>query len=138
MAGRPKISPEKQQVILNAVRAAVPLNRAAALAGVHVSTVHAWKAKGKVAKDGPYREFFDALKREEGVFITKALTEIQAIAKNAKQWTAWAWILERRWPEEFGQSRHEITELKKQLKELENLIRGNGQPNAGNGATASG
>lgn len=135
--GRPtKLTPQIQRVILNAVRAAVPMNKAAALAGVDVSTIFGWKKLGKKQKSGIYFEFFTALKKAESEFIRKALNQIQTIARTEKQWTALAWILERRFPEEFGNQRHVIADLEKKVKALEEITGGSSQPQAAS-ATAT-
>ncbi|CAN5420774.1 hypothetical protein BH11PLA2_BH11PLA2_32730 [soil metagenome] len=140
--GRPdKLDLDRQKVLLTAVRAGLPLKHAAKLAGIGRSTLFKWLAKGRSESRGPRRDLVDALKKAETELMREALDSIRKIAKTAKQWTAWAWLLERRWPDDFGQQRHEISELKKQLKEVEAVIRGPGStppssnpPSPGSGA----
>ncbi len=48
----------------------------------------------------PYLEYSDAVKKAEAELERKALEGITAA--GAKNWTAWAWILERKWPERYG------------------------------------
>jgi transposase len=92
--------------ITTALRLGVPKEAAAAVAGVPRRTFFTWLEKGRepLAEDGSnqvYIDFADAcdLALEQG----KAnLLGIVAKAATGGKWQAACWILERRWPNEFG------------------------------------
>lgn len=80
----------------DAVRRGVPLNRAAEAAGIDESTLHRWKER--------HGEFAQALTRARADFIAESCAQIGAgvNAKGLPDWKARAWLLERRFPREFG------------------------------------
>jgi len=57
MAGPTKLTPERSERILRAMRAGNYLEAAARSAGVHPSTVYRWLERGERDADGPYRDF---------------------------------------------------------------------------------
>jgi hypothetical protein len=87
-------------VICDALRIGVPLEYACRLAHIDDSTLN--KAKRKKL------ELVAAIKGAEGELI-QGLTSIILLAAKNGQWTAAAWLLERRWPQLFAKTeRHEI------------------------------
>ncbi len=65
--GRPsKLTPETSEAFLKAFRETGTLRAAALSIGVHPATVMTWLAKGRKAKNGPYRDFHEALSRAMG------------------------------------------------------------------------
>jgi len=96
-----KLTPEVQTAIVQAVARGLPYCHARRLAGVGRSTFFNWMALGENLRVGTlYRDFRDAVKRADAQFVVEALGHIQAAGK--KQWQAYAWLLERRFPEDFG------------------------------------
>ena len=129
----PKLTSKVLTLMVQMVRAGLPLSRAAAGVGISPDTAYDWMAKGREAVEGTkpvYVRFYRA--------IEKAKTEHQAVCldvvmkharghveyarhpdtgellldgagepvikqKIAPQWTAAAWQLERRYPDEYGQ-----------------------------------
>jgi transposase-like protein len=99
---------------------------AAAAVGVNVVTLFRWlragKAEAKRRDNGqdpdeartPHVELVRAVALAESELMAASLDIINAAAKSGT-WTAAAWILERRWPESFGQNRGEIVRLLKKL-----------------------
>jgi hypothetical protein len=99
-------------MIVLAIRAGFPLTLAAVYGGISRSTLYDWLRRGeRVAEademgiaipdeDFPFAEFTIA--------VQKALAEweseqLQAIAEAGKtDWRASAWLLERRFPQEYG------------------------------------
>lgn len=62
MAGRKsKLSAKTRRLICDAVRDGASFRAAAAAAGVHETTLHAWRTIGEHEEDGPYRAFVRAL-----------------------------------------------------------------------------
>lgn len=95
-----KLNPEVQEIICRAIRSGNYLHTAAEAAGVSRQTVWNWKEKGEKALTGKYRDFFDALKKAEAEAVQRNVALIQIAAET--QWTAAAWWLERKHPNDFG------------------------------------
>lgn len=68
--------------------------------GIHESTLYRWlSGKGKL-----HRALGESLKKAEAGYKRTLLSTIRdAAMKRNGQWTAAAWLLERRYPEEFAQ-----------------------------------
>jgi hypothetical protein len=95
--GRPsKLTPELQERIVGLVREGNYIEIACEACGFHQSQYYRWLNIGENAKDGIYREFYEAVTRARA----EAETELLAMVKrNAPQNPEDAkWILERsRW-----------------------------------------
>ena len=99
--GRPlKLTPETQARIVEAVELGATWERAADAAGVGASTLGLWRRKGE-AGEVPYVTFLLALKRAEGAGVERALRVIRKAAEGGA-WQASAWLLERRYPADYG------------------------------------
>jgi hypothetical protein len=99
--------------------------------GVARSTWRLWLQRGRKeerrlarsprAKPNPnealYLEFAGAMRKAMAECQMRALGAIISAAK--KNWTAGAWLLERRWPRRWGTDKKELRELAKMLKDLE-------------------
>jgi hypothetical protein len=117
--------------ICGGIEAGLSIKQAAISAGVSESTFHRWKVKGGKAKVGIFREFWERLKKAEIKIRKKHLDRIDRAAAGrqtsiekrvkrdgegnvvektviskvlAPQWQASAWILERKFPGEFGRN----------------------------------
>ena len=121
--GRPsKLTPELRADLCRQIEAGATQIDAAACAGIHRATFQRWKAAGRKARSGQFRDFYDALKRAEAGF---RMTHLQRIANSDPEvetrtrerdgkvletikitrppdWRRSAWLLERRYPEEFS------------------------------------
>jgi hypothetical protein len=138
------LTPDVQRVIVESVAAGVPRKYAAMRAGVTERAVYLWLSRGKRESKGEYYSFYSALKKAEADAVAVRVARIaragqggQVVERttvtttNAKgetttrtaeklapgQWTADAWLLERR-HEEFAANRREIKELRAQLAAL--------------------
>lgn len=96
---------QKAQTIISCVSAGTPVTHACKAAGVPYRTYRDWYTKGEKG-DQTYRTFYFKMLEAEGQFVTANLVTIQKAA--GKTWQAAAWLLERRYPKEFGR-RQEIT-----------------------------
>lgn len=68
--------------------------------GVHESTFYRWIGD---PKNKLQRELSEGLNKEEAAFKQTLLTTIRAAALARNQyWTAAAWLLERKYPDEYG------------------------------------
>lgn len=78
------------------------------LAGVGESTFYDWKKRGKEdiaeGKVSIYADFHQSLEKSLSMFKAWHIQNIMKAAKEDKQWTASAWLLERKFREEFGRT----------------------------------
>lgn len=130
---QPKLTPAIHTAIVSSVRAGVPYKYAADGAGISPRTMRKWMAAGKKAKKAsPFAAFYSAVKKAESVGVTSRVRRIIKAAKGGQiieritttttnatgatttrvveklsvgQWTADAWMLERRYPDEFAANR---------------------------------
>lgn len=107
--GRPsKLTEETQARICEGIRLGMTYARAAASVRIDYTTLRKWMIKGEASVSGQYREFFDAVKEAEADCTKACLAVIRRAALGdpahavVPQWTAAAWLLERRYPQEYG------------------------------------
>ena len=99
--GRPlKLTPETQARIVEAVELGATWERAADAAGVGASTLRDWRQRGE-AGEKPFAAFLASVKRAEGAGVERALRVIRKAAEGGA-WQASAWLLERRYPADYG------------------------------------
>ena len=91
--GRPRteMTPENIEAILRAIRLGLHPERAAQAAGVSVGAFRMHKKR--------HPEFVMSIKEAESAAEQGFLGRI--LKHTEKQWTAAAWVLERRWPERW-------------------------------------
>lgn len=142
-AGDTKLTPAVQADIVKYASAGVPRRFIAAAVGIGVRTLAEYVAKGKRGGAGNdvYRQFLHALKAAESRSVAGSVGRIKQAAMGGAVverksvtvmgvttvtekvaqplWTADAWLLERRYPEEFSASRAELRELQKAYQSLE-------------------
>ncbi|MBP3883980.1 MAG: helix-turn-helix domain-containing protein [Olsenella sp.] len=71
--------------------------------GVHPSTFYRWLKEGEDARTGVKRALYEELKKAEAQYKRGLLTTIKdAAMSRAQYWTAAAWLLERKYPMEYG------------------------------------
>jgi transposase len=110
--GRPtKLTPELQQAIVDAMRKGMPMNKAAALAGISEFMVCEWVRRGEDRDtDRGYHEryakFAQAIKTARAEHQRDMVEVIKGSAQGTPekpgQWQAAAWLLERTDPDEYG------------------------------------
>lgn len=105
--GRPTgLTPEVADSILSVIADGGSLRDAAASVGVRHTLICQWRANGE--KPGARAHFADFADRLKATRAAAKLDMIALITKHArKSWLACAWILERRYPNEFG-LRHRV------------------------------
>ena len=74
--------------------------RAAEASGVGLSTLHEWRQRGE-AGEALFVDLVERLKKAEANGIARALESIRS-ASEGGAWQASAWILERRYPADYG------------------------------------
>lgn len=126
--GRPsKFTPERAAEIIAGVRAGLPREVAARRAGVDASTVYRWLSAGKDAEAGEFRDFLQSIEKADADCEALLLTRIQNAARGGEvvsrktirgkdgatrteeqlsrpEWTAAAWILERKFRDRWGRN----------------------------------
>lgn len=101
MAGRrSKYTPETVDKLTQAIRLGATYQLACDYAGITRETFYQWM-KGKA-------DFSDAIKRAEGAASVTWLAKIEQAASDGN-WQAAAWKLERRYPDQYGRNRVELT-----------------------------
>lgn len=111
------LTPEVQAVIVSAAASGTPLTFCGPLAGVSRTTLFNWMKWGQ-KPDTPYTAFVAAVKAAQAKYVAE---RVAAIAR-ADQWQSDAWLLERMFRDEFGGDKLEINQLKKELRELRQLL----------------
>jgi hypothetical protein len=74
---------------------------ACSICGIGERTYHEWKNRGHNG-DEPYASFFSAASRARNVFKARLLKIVTDAAEKEARHAEW--LLERRWPNEFGRS----------------------------------
>ena len=92
----------------------LPYYSTAAACGISTATFMAWKATGHEHRAASivslFSDFLEAIEKASAQLQLAMLSKITAVAENStQQWTAAAWILERRWPSEYGRDRSPAT-----------------------------
>jgi hypothetical protein len=102
--GRPgKLTPEVQKKLVDATRAGCYRRVACGYAGVTLRTVERWTRKGKRARQGPYRDFYESMRKAE------ADCEVSTVASWMKTMPAhpgeFRHFLSRRFPQRWSEKR---------------------------------
>lgn len=113
--GRPTLlNPTRQAALLNAIEQGMPLKQAAAMAGMSYDTLNAWQKRGEnESAPEQFRQFCQLLRHSQAVAMQVHLSSICDSAK--RDWRAAAWMLERRFPEDFArqqQLEHSVSDRK--------------------------
>lgn len=113
--GRPTLlNPTRQAALLKAIEQGMPLKHAAAMAGMSYDTLNAWQKRGEnESAPEQFRQFCQLLRHSQAVAMQVHLSSICDSAK--RDWRAAAWMLERRFPEDFArqqQLEHSISDGK--------------------------
>jgi hypothetical protein len=113
--GRPTLlNPTRQAALLEAIEQGMPLKQAAAIAGMSYDTLNAWQKRGEnESAPEQFRQFCQLLRHSQAVAMQVHLSSICDSAK--RDWRAAAWMLERRFPEDFArqqQLEHSVSNAK--------------------------
>lgn len=96
-----KLTPQLQEIIGNNITLGMPLKFAAEAAGITEVTFYNWLKRGEAESKGQFFEFAEHVKACKAKAVQLHLKLITKAATDGS-WQASAWILERRYPEEFG------------------------------------
>ncbi len=115
-----KFTPETVNAILAGIRAGLSLRLAAEAAGVSETTFHQWQ-RGEFPR-GADRDlkvqFSEQLTRAKGESARRLTALISSAA--VEDWRAAAWLLERRFPADYGKD----ADLHRRLDDLERALAG--------------
>jgi transposase len=112
--GRPTLlDDERLEAITTALRNGAYIDHAAQAAGITARTYHAWMERGRNERDrlnagleadpneAPFVQFLQSVERAQSEAAVDLLGEIANHARNGT-WQAAAWILERKFPRQWG------------------------------------
>lgn len=105
-----KLTDAVRDGIVEAVELGATWEAAAQSAGIGVSTLREWRRRGEAGED-PFSAFVAELQKAEAAGIGRCLRVIRQAAEGG-QWQAAAWLLERRYPADYGrrvESRVEVS-----------------------------
>lgn len=109
-----KLTDQLCDKICNDIKAGVPIKHASISHGISESTFYNWFDKGRDAKSGKFKKFYDKIQEAKSVAITLRARRIYKAGKD--NWQADAWWLERVDPTNFGRKdRHEV-DMKAQVQ----------------------
>jgi transposase len=102
-----KIKEQKREDVLKYIREGMSDKDACLLAGISQETFYAW-INGRKDKTGKVivkvdSAFSESLKAARAEFKRLHIKNITRVAVKGGQWTASAFLLERKFPDEFGQ-----------------------------------
>ena len=106
MARPTKLTPDVQEAIVDGINAGLTFRLSCARAGLDPATFYRWLEKGETAKSGVYSEFCDTVSRAKADSAMRLVSQITLQAPT--DWRAAAFMLERRFPDDYGK-RSEIT-----------------------------
>jgi transposase-like protein len=117
--GRPlALTPNVHATILGVLQDGGSLAEAAAVAGVDRAQVYRWRKRGN-AGETYFADFAANAIKAEAAFKAKARERIRKLADQTKSWVGHAWLLERRFPKEYGRNRAEVESYKIRLSAAE-------------------
>ena len=110
MARRPKLTQEMVDEAIRLKADGLSNGDIVCALGIHESTFYRWIGEPKTKLQ---RELSEGLKKEESAFKRTLLTTIHsaALARN-QYWTAAAWLLERKYSDEFGKAERQLDDAK--------------------------
>lgn len=100
--GSSLLNPELEAAICRDLALGIPLKYAAEANGTAEMTVHHWLEKGAAGIE-PYAHFREAVTRARAIAVTMLVRKVLAGENGSAQA---AWMLERRYPKDFGQRQH--------------------------------
>ena len=90
-----------QERLLFAISQGSYIQDACAYAGIDRATYHRWSKKAE-SGDEIYKKLFDEITRIEATFKVDTVKKIREIGEEDRNPRALQWILEKRYPEQFG------------------------------------
>ncbi len=110
MARPTKLTPDIQNRIGDNIGLGLTYRLAAEAAGITYKTFNEWMNKGKNSESGEYFKFYKYIQKCNADAAKVFLKRINEAAKSGNTQIC-AWILERRFPEEFGRRVYKKTNM---------------------------
>lgn len=102
MAGRKcKLTEELTQIICENIELGLSYNLTCQAAGISFETFNEWMKKGETEADDKFVYFYNSVRAAEAKCARLSLERIRDAAKGGT-WSAAAWLLERRYPADYG------------------------------------
>src|SRR5262245_58545278 len=117
---QPKLTPRRLAQLVKALELGVSRATATAAVGIHAKTLQRWLKWGRHADAGPYHDFAAAVEAVEA--RAQELLVQRVVNAGEKDWRASAWLLSRRWPEEYGTETNHIAELRRHIVRLQEAL----------------
>lgn len=103
-----KTEPDVAEALLECIEMGMTIQASCGYAGISEETFYLWQRRseedelaGKTSRNSVYIKFMNEFKKAKGKCQRKHLKRIEEASENGS-WQASAWILERRFPEAFG------------------------------------
>tara|TARA_R100001530_G_scaffold113355_1_gene80369 strand:+ start:448 stop:939 length:492 start_codon:yes stop_codon:yes gene_type:complete len=109
--GRPSkiVDDNIRDKLIAAIQRGAYIETAAAFAGINKDTFYRWLKKGSIEKEGPFRDFSDAVEKAMAESEVRDIDLIDRAAASGT-WQASAWRLERKFPKRWGRKQaHTLT-----------------------------
>lgn len=121
--GKVKLTDKLCEDICKDIKEGVPIAHAAIAHGIARKTFYNWYNKGKDARSGKFRRFYEQVEEAKSVAITLRARRIYKAGEVS--WQADAWWLERVDPDNFGRKDHLNIDSRQEIqhKGFENLIK---------------
>ena len=101
MGRRLKLTPELIEQAAKLIAGGNYASTVFQMLGVGESTWYRWLEKGRDSKGRSiYREFWESIQKAEAAAELRAVSGI--VAAGRRNWTAFAWYLERKYPDRWG------------------------------------
>ncbi len=126
---RTKLNPELQQQLVECIESGMYYDLACDAVGISKVTFWNWMNAGKANKDEQSVNFFNAIKKAKASCAKNALDMIKQ--HGLKEWTASAWLLERRYRKLYGKDAKDLREVARLIKLLSKGEAENGEAISG-------
>lgn len=101
MGARTLFTPDRLERFAQALELGSTIRHACAYAGFAERTYYGWQKDAEDNPDSPYAEILTIRREAEARGMMANLARIQKAAKEGT-WQAAAWMLERKWPQDYG------------------------------------
>lgn len=126
--GRPtELTPEVAQAVCANISMGLTFIDACRMAHVARRSFERWRERGETETDGIYHDLVEMVEEAEAGFKYEHLSRIVAHSKKkaAGKWVCSAWLLERKYPQEFAMRSHlavtsKLAEFVKAFDEIKN------------------
>lgn len=111
-----KLTPELLQQLVECIEAGLYYDIACDAVGITKTTFWRWMREGKANENDEKRHFYYCIKEAKAKCAKNALDCINA--HRLKEWTAAAWLLERRFRKYYGKDAKDLKEVARLIKLL--------------------